>query len=85
MKSLTFLTRRNSETMTAYQLTDRLHDRRTAYVSADGIVSTVSSWLAELGANSPFVEDLARAVQSGDWVAAHSIADRLSVDVAVAA
>ena len=67
------------------ELTDRLHDGRTAYVFAEDIVSTFSAWLAELGARSPFVEDLARAVRSGDWVTAHSIADRLSVDVAVAA
>ncbi len=85
MRSLTYLTRRHGVPMTAYQLTDRLHDGRMAYVSADGIVSRVSAWLAELGARSPFVEDLARAVRSGDWVAAHSIADRLSVDVTVAA
>jgi len=44
MRSITYLTRRLSEPMTAYQLTDRLHDGRIAYVSADGIVSTVSSW-----------------------------------------
>ena len=70
---------------TAYQLTDRLHEGRTARVSAEGIVNTVSGWLAELGARSPIVEDLARAVRNGDWVVAHSIADRLSVDVDIAA
>jgi hypothetical protein len=85
MRSLTYLTRRRSVSTTAYQLTDRLHEGRTAYVSADEIVSAVSTWLAELGAHSPFVEDLARAVRNGDWVVAHSIADRLSVDVTVAA
>ena len=85
MRSITYLTRRRSEPTTAYQLTDRLHYGRIAYVSANGIVSTVSSWLAELGARSPIVEDLARAVRNGDWVAAHSIADCLSVNVAVAA
>ena len=62
-----------------------LHEGRTAYVSADEIVSAVSTWLAELGAHIPFVEDLARAVRNGYWVVAHPIADRLSVDVAVAA
>lgn len=85
MRSLTFPTRRHSVPMTAYQLTDRLHDGRMVYVSAGGIVATVSAWLAELGTRSTFVEDLARAVRNGDWVAAHSIADRLSVDVTVAA
>jgi hypothetical protein len=54
-------------------------------MSAQGIVSTVSAWLAELGAQSPLVEDLARTVRDGDWTAAHAIADLLSVDVAVAA
>jgi hypothetical protein len=29
-----------------------------------------------------FIEDLARAVRNGDWVAAHSIADQLAVAVA---
>jgi hypothetical protein len=85
MKSLTYLARRTDRGATAYQLTDRLREGRTAQVSAEGIVSTVSAWLAELGARSPFVEDLALAVRNGDWVAAHSIADRLSVDVTVAA
>ena len=85
MRSLTYLTRRRSVSTTAYQLTDRLHEGRTAYVSADEIVSAVSTWLAELGAHSPFVEDLARAVRNGDGVDAHPIADRLSVDMTVAA
>ena len=85
MRSLTYLTRRRSVSTTAYQLTDRLHEGRTAYVCADEIVSAVSTWLAELSAHSPFVEDLARAVRNGDWVVAHPIADRLSVDVTVAA
>ena len=85
MRSLTQLARRTDRGATAYQLTDRLHEGRTAQVSAEGIVNTVSAWLAELGARSPIVEYLARAVRNGDWVAAHSIADCLSVDVAVAA
>jgi hypothetical protein len=85
MRSLTYLARRTNQGAKAYQLTDHLHDGRTAQVSAEGIVSTVSAWLAELGARSPVVENPARAVRSGGWVAAHSIADRLSVDVTVAA
>ena len=64
---------------------DRLHHGRTVRVSADGIVCTVSAWLAELGAHSPLVEDLARTVRDGNWTAAYAIADLLSVDVAVAA
>jgi hypothetical protein len=71
-------------TMTIYQLTDRLHDGRTVDVSADEIVTTVSGWLAELGAASPLVEDLARAVRVGDWLRAHSLGDYLSVEVTAA-
>lgn len=85
MKSPIMLVRRHRLGARAYQLTDRLHDGRTARVSADGIASTVSAWLAELGARSPVVDDLALAVRGGDWVTAHAIAERLSVDVAVAA
>jgi hypothetical protein len=54
-------------------------------VSADGIVTTVSGWLAELGARSPLVEELAQTVCRGDWSAAHAIAECLCIDVAVAA
>jgi len=68
-----------------YQLTDCLHDGRSVCVSAERIACTVSAWLAELGAHSPLVDDLARTVRAGDWTAAYAIADRLSVDVAVAA
>jgi hypothetical protein len=64
-----------------YQVTDRLHEGRTVYVSCNEIMTTVSTWLAELGAHSPLVEDLARAVGAGDWPAAYAIGDRLSVDV----
>jgi hypothetical protein len=38
-----------------------------------------------LGAQSPLVDDLSRAVSTGDWPATHAISERLSVDVAVAA
>lgn len=69
----------------SYRLTDRLHDGRTARVSLDGIASTVAAWLAELGVSSPMVEQLVCAVQCGDWPAAHALAERLSIDVAVAA
>lgn len=52
--------------MTVYQLTDRLHDGRTVRVQADDIAPTVASWLAELGACSPLVDLLSRAVRDGD-------------------
>jgi hypothetical protein len=71
--------------MTIYQLTDRLHDGRTVRVQADQIAATLASWLAELDACSPLVEELSRAVCDGDWPATHGIADYLSVEVQVAA
>jgi hypothetical protein len=71
--------------MTVYQLTDRLHDGRTVRVQADDIAPTVASWLAELGACSPLVDLLSRAVRDGDWPTTHDIADYLSVEVQVAA
>lgn len=74
-----------SRRVRTYQLTDRLHVGRVARVSADGIVATISAWLAELDASSPMVEDLAHTVRIGDWTAAHAIAEYLSVDVTVAA
>lgn len=70
---------------TVYQLTNRLHDGRTVYVSADEIVTTVSTWLDELGAASPLVEDLAQAVRVGDWAKAHVLGDCLSVEVTAVA
>lgn len=80
-KSHTHMERRTP----VYQLTDRLHDGRTAYVSADEIVTTVSAWLDELGAASPLVEDLAHALRAGDWPKVYALGDYLSVEVAVAA
>jgi hypothetical protein len=71
--------------ITLYQVTDRLHARRTVRVPANAIGPTVSGWLVELGANSPMVEDLARAVRDGDWPAAYAVGEHLSVHVAVAA
>ncbi len=85
MRSLSSLAGRHPLTATTYQLTDCLHEGRTVRVSADGIAHAVSCWLAELGAYSPLVEDLARTVRAGDWTAAYAIADLLSVDVTVAA
>lgn len=55
MRSPTFLVWQQGVDTTAYELTDRLHDGRTARVTAEGIV------------------------------AAHAIAEALSVDVTVAA
>jgi hypothetical protein len=64
-----------------YQLTIRPGVGRTVRVSADEIVTLVSAWLAELGANSPLVDDLARAVRANDWQRAHELGDYLMVEV----
>ena len=72
-------------TTSIYRVTDRLHEGRTVDVPCHQIVTTVSAWLAELGAHSQLVEDLARAVHVGDWPAAYAIGEYLSVDVTVAA
>ena len=71
--------------VTVYRVTDRLHRDRMACVPADRIVATVSAWLADLDVESPFVDELARAVHAGNWPAAHSIADYLSVEITLAA
>jgi hypothetical protein len=78
-------TERGVLTVTTYQVTDRLHPGHTVHVPSHEIVTVVSAWLAELGAHSPLVEDLAQAVRGGDWPVAYAIGDRLSVDVTVAA
>jgi hypothetical protein len=70
---------------TIYRVADCLHQGRTVHVPCDELVTTVSAWLAELGADSPLVEDLARAVRAGDWPAAYALGESLSVDVTVAA
>jgi hypothetical protein len=70
---------------TIYRVTDCLHQGRTVHVPCDELVTTVSAWLAELGADSPLVEDLAQAVRAGDWPAAYALGESLSVDVTVAA
>lgn len=67
-----------------YLVSDRLRAGRSAHVPAHQIATTVSAWLAELGARSPLVEDLARAVHAGDWPAARHLGEFLSVDVTVA-
>lgn len=69
---------------TIYQLTDHLHDGPIARVPAHQITATVSTWLAELGAHSPLVYDLARAVRVGDGPATYAVGECLSVDVAIA-
>jgi hypothetical protein len=77
--------RRRTSTRTIYRVTDRLRDGRTVHVQGHEIAPTVSAWLAELGARSPLVDDLARAAHAGDWPRACAIGEYLSVDVTVGA
>ena len=76
--------RQRRPTTTIYQLTDRLHEGHIARVPAHQITATVSAWLAELGAHSPLVDDLERAVRGGDWSAAHALGECLSIEIALA-
>jgi hypothetical protein len=76
--------RQGTRPNTIYQLTDRLHHGHVARVPGNEIAATVTSWLADLGAQSPLVDELAHAVQHRDWPAAYAIGNTLSVDVSVA-
>ena len=78
------MNRRAARAGTTYLVSDRLHVGRTVHVSAHEIAATISAWLAELGAHSPLVNELARAVCAGDWPAARGISEYLSVDVSIA-
>lgn len=81
------LGRMNRPAVTAlicYHVTDRLHDGRAVDVLGHQIAPTVSAWLAELGVDSPLVDDLARAAQAGDWPAVHAVGEHLSVQVTLA-
>ncbi|MEM6108672.1 hypothetical protein AAHS21_20920 [Mycobacterium sp. 050272] len=67
-----------------YCVTDRLHGGRMVHVHGDEIAAIVTTWLRELGAYSPLVEDLARAACVGDWSAAYAVGNQLSVEVTLA-
>jgi hypothetical protein len=82
---ITGMHRRVAQTSPIYRVTQCLRDGRMAEVPGHEIATTVSKWLAELGADSPLVEQLAQAVHAGNWSAAHAIGEYLSVDVTVAA
>jgi hypothetical protein len=82
---ITGMHRRVAQTSPTYRVTQCLRDGHTAEVSGSEIAITVSTWLAELDADSPLVEDLAYAVRAGDWPTIRAIGDYLSVDVTVAA
>jgi hypothetical protein len=75
---------REARTTTVYRVTDRLHAGRSVHAPGYEVVETVRAWLAELGADSPLVEDLARAIRTGDWPAVYAIGEYLSIDVSAA-
>jgi len=75
---------RGGRSRTTYLVRDCLHAGRVVQVQVHEIAATVSAWLAELGAHSPLVDDLARAVLAGDWPVARGISEYLSVDVSIA-
>lgn len=75
---------RAASTTKVYQVTDRLHEGRSVHAPGHEIVETVRAWLAELGADSPLVEDLARAIRAGDWPAVYALGEYLSIDVSAA-
>jgi hypothetical protein len=82
---ITGMHRRVAPTSPTYQVTQCLRDGHTAAVSGSEIAITVSTWLAELGADSPLVDDLAQAVRADDWPTVRAIGEYLSVDVTMAA
>ena len=63
-KAANHLTLRRRPQITRYRITDRLHQGHAVQVPGDEIAPTVSAWLAELGAHSTLVEDLARAARA---------------------
>ncbi|MFQ2875516.1 MULTISPECIES: hypothetical protein [unclassified Mycobacterium] len=83
--TLGWLNRPAISPVSLYHVTDRLHDGRTVDVPGHQIAPTVSGWLAELGVESPLVDDLARAAQAGDWAAVYAVGEHLSVEVTIAA
>jgi hypothetical protein len=68
-----------------YRVTQCLHPGRSVQVPVHQIAAIVSIWLAELGVDSPLVEDLAKAVHTGDWPTARAMGELLSVEVTTAA
>jgi hypothetical protein len=64
-----------------FRVSDRVHEERSVTVAAHEIAATVAAWLAELGVQTPLVDQLDSAVSKGDWITARAIADHLSVDV----
>jgi hypothetical protein len=59
-------------------------ESRITYIPASELAATVTEWLAELGACSPLVEDLAQEVDANNWPATHSISECLGIEVTIA-
>jgi hypothetical protein len=76
--------RRRRRDAPTFVVVDRLHGRRAVAVTGERIAATVSSWLAELDADSPLIDALASAVQRKDWPTVYALGARLSVEVMVA-
>lgn len=83
--TLGWINRPTVRAVSVYHITDRLHDGRAVDVPGHQIALTVSAWLAELGVDSPLVDELARAAQAGDWPAVYAVGEHLSVEVTLAA
>ncbi|MDR3660823.1 MAG: hypothetical protein P4L86_10565 [Mycobacterium sp.] len=71
-------------TAPTFVVVDRLRGRRAEEVPGEQIAATVSSWLAELGVDTPLIDALESAAQSRDWPTVYALGERLSVDVMVA-
>ena len=67
-----------------YAVRHCVHGSRTIYIPASELAATVTEWLAEVGACSPLIEDLAQEVEANNWPAAHSISECLGIEVTVA-
>jgi hypothetical protein len=76
---------RSSTCEQRYQVCDRLHKDRVVNVPGSEIASIVGAWLADLGVQSPWVDQLAGAIQADDWATVRAVCDHLSVDVSYAA
>ena len=61
-----------------------MDESRTTYIRASELAATVTEWLAEVGACSPLVEDLAQELDANNWPAAHSISECLGIEVSIA-
>ena len=76
--------RRRRTSAPTFVVVDRLHGRCAQDVPGERIAATVSTWLAELGVDSPLIDALESAAQSQDWPTVYALGERLSVDVMVA-